>query len=177
MLHLHVVTSDALGPVTTRELRAMLDAAFDGEFSHHDWAHANGGVHVWLSGADGIVSHGSLVTRTLVCDGHTLVVGYVEAVATAAAYRRQGHGATVMRHIGELIQTRHPLGVLSTGPHAFYEKLGWQRWRGSTFVQGASGLVRTASDDDGVMVLTTPSSPALDLGGTLVANHRPGDIW
>jgi hypothetical protein len=54
----------------------------------------------------------------------------VEAVATTAAHRRSGYGGTVMKHIGELIRERYVLGALSTGTHAFYETLGWERWRG-----------------------------------------------
>jgi aminoglycoside 2'-N-acetyltransferase I len=174
---IHEATSNALAGPVLRDIRALLDEAFPGDFSDDDWTHALGGVHVWVSGPDRIISHGSLVERTLVCAGRTLRVGYVEAVATAAAHRRHGHGATVMRRIGDLIRERHPLGALSTGAHAFYERLGWQRWRGATFVNGQGGLVRTPDDDGDVLILTTPSSPPLDLGGDLVADWRPGDVW
>ena len=58
------------------DVRALLDMAFEGDFTDEDWDHAIGGVHVWLMGSRGLISHGSLVERTLVCSGQTLRVGY-----------------------------------------------------------------------------------------------------
>src|SRR6266571_4956362 len=102
MAKLHAATTDALAGSFLRDLRTLLDNAFEGDFTDDDWAHALGGVHVWVSDSQGVISHGSLVERTLVCAGQPLRGGYVEAVATVAAHRREGHGTTVMRHIGEL---------------------------------------------------------------------------
>ena len=174
---LHVASTADLCPIERRTLRALLDAAFEGDFSEDDWGHALGGVHVWVSAADGVISQGSLVARTLRCAGHAMQVGYVEAVATAAAHRRQGHGAAVMRRIGALLSERYELGALSTGTPAFYQTLGWERWRGATFVDGPSGMERTPDDDGGIMILRTPRSPRLDLDGDIVADWRPGDVW
>lgn len=157
MATLHVAPTDALSSSFLRDLRAMLDAAFldaafEEPFTDDDWQHALGGVHVWVSEANQIISHGSIVERTLLCAGTPLPVGYVEALATVSARRRQGHGAAVMRRMGELIRERYDLGALSTGVHAFYERLGWERWRGPTFVAGADGLERTPDDDDSIMI-------------------------
>jgi aminoglycoside 2'-N-acetyltransferase I len=132
---------------------------------------------VWLAGADGVVSHASLVARTLICSGQRLRVGYVEAVASSAARRRQGHGTRVMCRINDLIRAQYALGVLSTGEHLFYERLGWERWRGRTLVDGPRGLEPTPDDDGGIMVLGTPQTPPLDLDGDIVADWRRGDVW
>jgi aminoglycoside 2'-N-acetyltransferase I len=177
MVMLHTALTSALSPSFLREVRALLDAAFDGDFSEEDWGHALGGAHVWMTGSRGLIGHGSLVERTLVCDGRTLQVGYVEAVATAAAHRRKGHGAAIMRHIGGLIGQRYALGVLSTGTPAFYQPLGWERWRGQAFVDGPRGRERTPDDDGSVMILRTPRSPRLDLDGEIVCDWRSGDVW
>ena len=182
---LHTAPSDALAPSRVGEIRALLETAFEGDFAEEDWEHAIGGTHVWVtSGEVGapatsevLVSHGSLVERTLVCSGERLTVGYVEAVATAASHRRQGHGTLVMRRLGQLIRATHPLGALSTGTHAFYETLGWERWRGATFVDSPTGRVRTPDDDHDVMILRTPRSPRLDLDGEIVCDWRTGDVW
>ena len=174
---LHAASSSTLAPSFLHELRLLLDAAFSGDFTDDDWDHAIGGVHVWLIGSGGLMSHGSLVERTLVSSGQKIRVGYVEAVATAAAHRRNGHGATVMRRIGDLIRERHVLGALSTGTHAFYETLGWERWRGPTLVDGPRGLERTPDDDGSIMILRTARSPHLDLDGEIVCDWRPGDAW
>ena len=177
MVELHTASTDALSPSLLGDLRTLFDAAFDGNFSDHDWHHAVGGVHVWVTGLHGLISHGALVERTLACSGETLCVGYVEAVATTASSRRQGHGARVMRRIGALIREGYPLASLSTRTHAFYETLGWERWRGPTFVDGPSGRARTPADDGDVMILRTPRSPRLDLDGDIVCDWRVGDVW
>lgn len=158
-------------------MRSLLDTAFDGDFSDDDWDHATGGIHVWVAGPSGVVSHGSLVERTLVCSGSTVRAGYVEAVATGVSHRRQGHGARVMRRIGELIREQYPLAALSTGTYAFYEPLGWERWRGPTFVDAPEGRTRTPADDGDIMILRTPESPPLDLYGEIVCDWRAGDVW
>ena len=177
MVTLHVASTAAVSTSFLSDVRALLDSAFEGDFTDEDWDHAVGGVHVWLSGSHGLISHGSLVERTFVCSGETLDVGYVEAVATAAAHRQKGYGATVMKQIGELIRERYALGVLSTGSHAFYETVGWESWRGPTFVEGPHGRERTPGDDGGVMILRTSRSPRLDLDGEIVCDWRLGDVW
>lgn len=177
MISLQVASSNALEPSFRRDLRTLLDTAFEGRFSDDDWGHALGGVHVWVTGPRGLISHASLVERVLVCDGHTLRAGYVEAVATVADQRRRGHGTTVMSRIGELIRERYDVGALATGTHAFYETLGWERWRGTTFAHGPHGRVHTPGDDGDVMILRTPRSPSLDLYGDIVCEWRPGEVW
>lgn len=177
MFTVHEAPTTALTPALTREIRALLDAAFPGDFSEHDWAHSLGGVHAWVGGPEGVVSHGSLVERTLVCAGQPLRVGYVEAVATVASHRRQGHGAAVMTRIGDHIRAGYPLGALSTGTPAFYQTLGWQSWRGRTHVDGPAGRQRTPDDDGDIMILVTPLSPPLDVDADIVCDWRPGDVW
>ena len=167
----------ALAPSFLCDIRRMLDVAFNGDFTDHDWDHATGGIHVWLVGQAGLISHGSLVQRTLVCSGHTLNAGYVEAVATIATHRRRGHGSIVMRYIHQLIRERYAIGALSTDSPAFYERLGWKRWRGPTLVDAPRGRERTADDDGGVMILETSRTPRLDLDAAIVCDSRPGDVW
>ena len=177
MVTVHTATTDLLDPSLRRELRRFLDAAFAGGFTDDDWQHATGGMHVWLADSSGLISHGSIVERTLQCSGRTVRAGYVEAVATAIPHRRRGHGTAVMRRIGELIRDRYALGALSTGSPAFYEPLGWQVWRGPTSVRGCRGDERTPDDDGGVMILRTVRSPRLDLDGEIVCDWRHGDVW
>jgi hypothetical protein len=44
-------------------------------------------------------------------------------------------------------------------------------------VQKFGGRVRTAEEDDGLMVLRTSRTPHVDLSGDIVADWRDGDIW
>jgi len=120
----------------------------------------------------------AVVERTIHADGHELRAGCVEAVATAPARRCRGHGSAVMREVGRYIDGSFELGaLLSTGQHAFYERLGWRVWRGPTFVRLGGELVRTPDDDGSVLVRLTPLSPELDLTAPISCDWRPGDAW
>jgi aminoglycoside 2'-N-acetyltransferase I len=104
--------------------------------------------------------------------------GYVEAVAADPRGGRRGLGSAVMREINAVIVAEYELGALSTGSHPFYERLGWVRWLGPTFVRAADGEVtRTEEDDDGLMVLPTPSLPSPDLEAPIICEWREGDVW
>lgn len=108
------LTEDRLARV-----RALLLDAFGGEFSDDDWAHALGGWHV-LAGEE---AHAAVVERTIEVGGRALRAGYVEGVATAPALQGRGLGSSVMRCVGELLERRFDLGVLSTAATA--STSGW----------------------------------------------------
>jgi aminoglycoside 2'-N-acetyltransferase I len=169
--------TDELIADEVRELRALLDRAFAGEFDETDWDHAIGGIHA-VAELDGhIVAHASVVPRSLDVDGSEVRAGYVEAVATDPAAGGRGLGTAVMRAINDVIETDYELGALSTGSHGFYERLGWRRWQGSTWVRTAAGVVRTEEDDDGLMVLATRAIPEPDVDAPIVCEWREGDVW
>jgi aminoglycoside 2'-N-acetyltransferase I len=158
----------------------MMGAAFagkDGLFADSDWRHATGGAHVLVEQAGEILSHASVVERTLEIGGLPVRTGYVEAVATAPGHQRRGYGTLVMREIDDIIRSGYELGALSTGSHGFYERLGWQRWLGPTFVRTATGTERTPDDDGGIMVLRTPTSRPFDLSASISCESRDGDVW
>jgi aminoglycoside 2'-N-acetyltransferase I len=164
----------------TRAIRRLLDAAFteDGEaFAEDDWAHAIGGAHAVLDVGGRILGHASVVEREIHVAGQAVRTGYVEAVATAPGHEGRGHGSAVMAEIGAVIAARYEFGALGTGRFTFYGRLGWERWRGPTFVRTASGPVRTPDDDDAIMVLRTPTTPELDLAAPISCDCRPGDVW
>nr|MBA2254746.1 hypothetical protein [Chloroflexota bacterium] len=69
------------------------------------------------------------------------------------------------------------LGALGTGSHGFYERLGWLTWQGPSNVRTATGTLPTPDDDGYIMVLSTPTSPALDLTTPISCEWRPGDVW
>lgn len=175
------VTTAELSAREVGELRALFDQAWagdqDGPFTDDDWAHATGGMHVLADVAGRIVAHGSVVPRTLFVAGRPLSAGYVEAVATLPEEERRGHGSAVMAEIDAVIRAGYELGALSTGIPAFYERRGWERWAGPTFVRTADGDVRTPDEDGGVMILRTQSTPPIDLSSPIACRWRPGDAW
>jgi len=81
-----------------------------------------------------------------------------------------------MREANEIIRPEYELGALGTGAFAFYERLGWERWRGPSFVRTPGGLVRTEEDDGFLMILRTTAAP-LDLDAPISCDWRPGDVW
>jgi aminoglycoside 2'-N-acetyltransferase I len=172
--------TDELASHEIEALRRMMGAAFapkDGVFANSDWEHATGGTHVLVEEASEILSHASVIERTLEIGGLPVRTGYVEAVATSPRHQRRGYGTLVMREIDDIIRGEYELGGLSTGSHGFYERLGWERWLGPTFVRTATGTERTADDDGGLMVLRTAASPPFDLNTAITCDWRDGDVW
>ena len=171
-------TTGDLDAAALAGIRALLDAAFDGAFSDDDWAHALGGLHATIEAEGAIVAHAALVPRTLAAGDQIVRAGYVEAVAVRPDRQRTGLGTAVMRAIGDASRRQFELGALSTGEWHFYERLGWERWQGETWVRHRDGVrERTPDDDDSLMILRTPTTPDLDLAAALTCEARSGDAW
>ena len=175
-----MVTTACLPASRLRAIRALLDEAFAADadrFDDLDWEHALGGTHVLAEAEGRIVAHAAIVHRTLHVAGTPLRTGYVEAVATVTARQGAGIGSMVMDEVGRLIRERFELGALGTGRHAFYARLGWETWRGPSFVRTGDSLEPTPDDDGSIMVLRTPSTPRLDLDAAITSDWRAGDVW
>jgi aminoglycoside 2'-N-acetyltransferase I len=83
-----------------------------------------------------------------------------------------------METIDPIICDEYDLGALATGSHPFYASLGWEAWRGPTYVRTADGRhQRTPDDDDAVMVLRTDRTREIDLGAALTCEWRSGEVW
>lgn len=170
-----------LPEATLLAIRQLLEVAYDGDFAPEDWDHALGGVHALAWDGAELVGHASVVQRQLLHrppEGppRTLRAGYVEAVAVRADRRRQGIGGALMAALEGLVRGGYALGALSTSDdaQAMYLARGWLPWRGRTFAMTPDGIVRTAEEDAGIMVL--PVVP-LDRAGDLVCDWREGDVW
>jgi aminoglycoside 2'-N-acetyltransferase I len=172
------VSTAALSPSELAEIRRLLDLAFGDRLSEDDWAHALGGRHFLLRDPrEGtLLSHASVVSRTIGLPGRLLSAGYVEAVGTRPGFRGRGLASAVMESVARFIAGHFDIGALSSSGD-LYEKLGWIRWLGPTWCRGEGGLVRTPHEDGGVLVLPTPSTPHLDLDADLSVEWREGDVW
>ncbi|SHF13650.1 GNAT family N-acetyltransferase [Streptoalloteichus hindustanus] len=176
---MRTVRDEELTTAELAELRAFLDAAYDYEFGDEDWRHALGGWHV-LGSVDGaLVAHAAVIPRTLHSGSRAWRTGYVEAVGVRPDQRGHGHGRTVMLAAADHLRTTYELGALSAGPQnwAFYERLGWLRWTGPTFVEVNGERRRTTEDDGEVFVLPTPATGEFDQTAPLVCEWRSGDAW
>ncbi len=176
-LQLRFHATECFGPRELSALRRMLRDSFR-SFSEEDWLHACGGLHVWVEANGRPISHAACVTRTLQLGADRYEVGYIEAVATLKEFRREGHASRVMRQLGELLHAARKLAALSTHAHGFYERLGWERWRGPSAVLAPEGPRPTPADDGDIMVLRTRATPLeLDLDLPIACDWRIGDVW
>jgi len=179
MTRLRTATTAELTTGELAALRRMVFGAFGERFDEHDWEHMLGGTHVLVAEEGEPVAHGAVVGRVLVAGGRELRTGYVEGVATRGDRRGVGLATAVMRVVGRVIRGGYELGALADGTRipGFYQRLGWETWRGPTFVAGPEGPVRTAEDDGGILVLRTPVTAGLEVTGALVGDWRAGDVW
>ena len=171
-----MVQSADVSGVERRRLRHLLDDAFDGTFTDDDWEHALGGWHAIVTEAH-VLSHVAVVARRIEVGRRELNAGYVEAVATAPSARRHGHASRAMRAAMVVLRREFEVGALSTNVHRFYERLGWERWLGPSFVVHEGQRVRSVEDDDGVMVLRFGPSSGIALDAPIACHTRAGDDW
>lgn len=132
-------------------------------------------IHVLATLDERLVGHACWATRWLQPEGHApLRTAYVDAVAVDPAYQGRGIGTAVMRRLNADVQT-YQLGGLSTDRISFYERTGWELWRGPTGIRGPDGV--TLTPDDAVMILRTQLSSPPDLHALLTAEPRPVNPW
>ncbi len=165
-------------------IRELLWDAFaedeDGGFDEDDWAHALGGMHfIGEDEAGRIIAHAAVVERPIEIAAVPVMTGYVEAVAVDPDVQRLGYGTAVMRAVNEYVAAAgFELGMLGTGSHGFYERLGWRRWRGLSSVRTADGVRPTPDEDGYLMYLRTPATPAhVEETSPISCDWRPGDVW
>ena len=177
-MSLRVVQSAGLSDAERGALEALFAAAWREEaFSPEDVRHMLGGRHVLLERDGRIVSHAAVVQRTLWVGDREVACGYVEAMATRPDLQGRGFGTEVLRAVNQVIRGGYELGGLCTGSHGFYERLGWELWRGQLFVHTREGPVPTPEEQGNLLVLTTPSTGPLRVDDPLVCDWRPGDAW
>jgi aminoglycoside 2'-N-acetyltransferase I len=178
MSGLRLARSAELGPADWEALTSLCQAAFNEPWDGV-WASIGPGLHVIASDGEQPLAHAALVDRLLYVGDDTLRAGYVEAVAVLPERQGTGLGTQVMTEIDRLLDEGYQVGALSTGRHAFYERLGWVRWRGPTWIRQPDGRrERSAEEDDGIMLRSTPSTPLpLDPALPIAVDWRPGDVW
>ena len=123
-----------------------------------------------------LVTHALWVTRWLqIGTSPPMRTAFIEAVATELSFRNKGFASQIMKTIAGEIQD-FEIGALSTGSSSFYARLGWQFWRGTLFTRTDNKMVLTPNEH-GVMVLSLPNTPRLDLDAPLSVEWRNGELW
>ena len=169
-------TSDASDELLA-QIRALMDDAFGSEFTEEDWDHTTGGMHFFVEEDGAVAAHASVIERTIEIDRRPFRTGYVEGVAAASALQGRGLGSIAMGAATGFIRDGFELGALGTDRHSFYERLGWERWRGPAYVRRGSEMDRTEEEDDAVMVLRFGPSAGAPLEATISCEERPGEDW
>lgn len=177
MTELRTAHTSDLDAATLEAARALLVDVFDGDFTHHDWEHALGGLHVLAWEGSDLIGHASVVQRRLLHGGRALRAGYVEGVGVRAGRRRRGHGAAMMQALERVIRSAYDLGALGAADEAaaFYAARGWKLWQGRCSAITPTGIMRTADEEGCIYVL--PHAVSLDVSGELICDWRDGDVW
>lgn len=174
-LQIDVVRAAALSAAEKASLTALCTRAYEEDMTLVLQTFTDP-VHV-LGRLDGqLVSHALWVTRYLQAGAQPLLrTAYVELVATEPAYQRRGFAAEVMRRVAAEVQD-YDLAALSPFSAAYYARLGWEAWQGPLFIRAEAGRLPTPEDEE-VMILRLPRTPALDLRQPLSAEWRAGELW
>ena len=136
----------------------------------------SGGRHFLAYRGTELVSHAVTTTRWLQPEGQRMLkTAYVDAVATLPAYQGQGYGSAVMEHLARNIP-EYEIACLETEKSAFYERLGWEVWRGALAGRSEQGLIPTP-EQKGIMILRLAGTPELNLDGALTIECQAGRIW
>jgi aminoglycoside 2'-N-acetyltransferase I len=137
----------------------------------------SGGWHFLAYQDEQLVSHAMVTTRWLQPEGQQLLkTAYIDAVATLPARQGQGYGSAIMRQLAVEIDHEYVVACLETDKIGFYERLGWQAWRGPLAGRSESGLIPTP-EQRGIMVLRLSQTPPLDLDSALSIECQTGRIW
>jgi aminoglycoside 2'-N-acetyltransferase I len=106
-----------LSAATSTAARALLDAAFEGDFSDTDWENALGGTHSLAFDGTELIGHAALVQRRLLHGERVLRAGYVEGVTVRSDHRRRGCASALMSAVERLLPG-HDLGGVYVLPGA-----------------------------------------------------------
>ena len=158
------------------QIKALNEEAH-GEPFVEDWDHAIGGTHFFIEEHGKPVSHASVVERSIEAGRHLLRTGYVEAVATRPDRQGSGLATQILNAVTVHIRLLYELGALTTGENDFYARVGWETWRGPTFVRTDEGRTRTEDEDGGIMILRTATTPELSVDEAISCDWRSGDVW
>jgi aminoglycoside 2'-N-acetyltransferase I len=163
MPDVRIVERAALSREELDALLAWLERAYDeGPWRREHWSDLGPGPHMMIHDADGeLLAHACVVWVPVEIGDRQLQAGYLDDVATRAEARGRGLGTAVVTAAQREIARRAEIGLLATGEHGFYERLGWIRWHGPTSVVEPNGSVtRTEEEDDAIMALLLPRTPA-----------------
>ena len=176
MLQILRAVDSELKPELKKNLLALFNNAFEGDFSEEDWKHTFGGTRFLGFLDNNLVAHGAVVERPMQINGMEMKVGYVEGIAVAPEHWRKGFGSLLMTEITSFCKSKLIISMLSTDEHLFYSKHGWERFDGESYVLVDEIEVRSEDEDAGLMYLLGLNEDT-QTPRKAVCNSRDGDAW
>ncbi len=174
-LRIESVRRDKLAVDVLDQIVALCTRAYEEDFSTI-MKTFDSAVHVLAWFQSKLVSHALWVTRWLQAgDSPLLRTAFVEAVATEPYLQGRGFASAVMHRITKEVSD-YQLGGLSPSDPSFYQRFGWELWRGPLFIRRNDDLLPSA-DDEEVMILRLSATPELDVTTPLSAEWRDGELW
>ena len=169
--------TEELNAVTRAAIIELCVAAHQEEDFKNLFSYIPSGGRHFLAYREGeLVSHAVVTTRWLQPENQPILkTAYVDAVATLPAYQGQGYGSAVMQYLAKNIDD-YTIACLETEHSSFYERLGWELWRGALGGRNDQGLIPTP-EQTGIMILRLAGTPALNLDGLLTIECEGGRIW
>ena len=164
------------GPARSAVVRLCIDAHQEPDFQRLFSYLPGDAHHVLATLGDQLVGHAVVTTRWLQPIGMPLLrTAYVDAVAASPGHQRRGIGSAVMRHLASMV-AEYDIACLETDRVGFYERLGWEEWRGPLAGRSDHGLIPTPNQR-GIMILRLPGTPDLDPDTLLTIEAQPDRIW
>ena len=172
-----LVPTEALTPALRSAVIDLCIAAHDDEEFKNLFTYIpSGGRHFLAYRGSQLVSHAVVTTRWVQPEGHeVLKTAFVDAVSTLPTSQGLGYGSATLRRLATEIDD-YEIGCLQTDRVSFYDRLGWELWRGPLAGRGEDGLIPTPNQR-GVMVLRLPNTPPLDFEKLLTIEPQPFRIW
>jgi aminoglycoside 2'-N-acetyltransferase I len=172
-----MVDTEALTAAQRREIILVCVEAHDStEFERLFSFIPSGGRHFLAFDGSTLVSHAVVTVRWARPEGlEPLKTAFVDAVSTLPSFQGRGFASAAMRKLAASIED-FEIGCLQTDRVSFYERLGWELWRGPLAGRSGEALIPTPWQR-GVMVLRLPRTPSIDLDRQLSIERQPTRIW
>ena len=177
MTDLLAFATDDAPPDLLDQVHGFVVDAFEGDFADEDWTNALGGRHFVVVDGTTPLAHAAVITRTIEIAHVPFRTGYLESVATHPLRHGEGLGSIVVGEATRFVREHFEMGALGTDRFSFYERLGWERWKGPTFVRDGSRETHSEEEDGWVMVLRFGPSASVDLNHPISCETRDGDDW
>jgi aminoglycoside 2'-N-acetyltransferase I len=177
LVNITMLTTEELSAAQRAAIIELCIAAHESDAFLELFDHITAGRHFLAYREHDLVSHAVVSTRWAQPEGQPILkTAYVDAVSTHPTYQGRGYGSAVMSRLAAKIDDYEIACLQTDEAAAFYERLGWEVWRGPLAGRAEDGLVPTP-EQRGVMMLRLPQTPSLDLDALLTIECEPYRIW